>query len=534
MNVFYRVQNRLNLQIRLFGGYFWLSGALKVEFACPGIPRLFSKCILSGSVKASGVLQSIFKKRCLPDLANVTIKRFETMKDKYLSSSRSMSLSDLWLQKLNRKISIIYLTRAIRTFAFGAISVILTLYLVHRGFTHFEVGALISATLIEDAVMTVLVSMLASRFGMRPILLISSLLLMTSGIVLATNESKIIIVVAMIFGIVSPAGFEGGPFGPMEQTLVSQLTLRQKLTKALSIYNLCGFAGAGLGSYLAGWGLSQYSPAEISEAFSRMFFCYAATGLFLYLLYYKFDFSKTNEVPLEAIEAPISQTKSETKKNVFWLASLQAIDAMGGGFIPQTLVAYWFVARYNASAEFVGILFLLTNIMAAGSLLMAPMFARKFGLLKTMVCTHLPCSLILCALPFMPSAMMAAFALFIRSIFSSMDIPVRQSYSMLLVPVNQRPATAAMINTTRSIAQGLAPIVSGGVTTSVATGLFFVFAGVTKVIYDIGLFAKFRHVDPDMTPSSDALASEFSKYSKQYAEADENRPQERIKVGVMF
>lgn len=459
---------------------------------------------------------------------NVTIKRFETMKEPALST-HPISLSDLWLQKLSRKISVIYLTRAVRTFAFGAISVILTLYLVHKGFSHFEIGALISATLIEDAIMTVFVSILASKFGMRPVLLISSLLFVMSGVLLATTESKLFIVMAMIFGIVSPAGFEGGPFGPMEQTLVSQLTLRQKLTRALSVYNLCGFIGAGLGSYLAGWGMAQFSAQELGMAFSRMFYCYAATGLFLFYLYYKFDFSKTNEVPLEALESPSGHVSSQTKKNVFWLASLQAIDAMGGGFIPQTLVAYWFVVRYNASAEFVGILFLLTNIMAACSLLLAPLFARKFGLLKTMVFTHLPCSLILCALPFMPSAMMAAVALFIRSIFSSMDVPVRQSYSMLLVPVDQRPATAAMINTTRSLAQGLAPIVSGGVTTSVASGMFFLFAGVSKVLYDFGLFAKFRHVDPDMNPGADELATEFSKYSKQYEE-----PQEPIKVGVMF
>ncbi len=444
-----------------------------------------------------------------------------------LSSTPSMSLGDKWLQKLNRKISIIYLTRAVRTSAFGAISVILTLFLVHRGFSTFEVGALISATLIEDAIVTVLVSMLASKFGMRPILLISSLLLMASGVVLATTDSKLVIVMAMIFGIVSPAGFEGGPFGPMEQTLVSQLSLRQKLTKALSVYNLCGFAGAGLGSYLAGYAMSQYSAQEANAAFQMLFYCYALTGVFLYFLYFKFDFSKTNEVPLEAVESPVSEITSDTKKNVFWLSGLQAIDAMGGGFIPQTLVAYWFVVRYNASAEFVGCLFLLTNIMAAASLMLAPVFARRFGLLKTMVFTHLPCSLILCLLPFMPTAMMAAVALFVRSIFSSMDIPVRQSYSMLLVPVSQRPATAAIINTTRSIAQGLAPVVSGGVTASVASGLFFVFAGVSKCLYDIGLFWKFRHIDPNVRVANDELAAEFSRYSKKYEE-------QTIKVGVLF
>jgi len=173
---------------------------------------------------------------------------------------------------------------------------------------------------------------------------------------------------------------------------------------------------------------------------------------------------------------------------------LQGLDSFGGGFVVQSLIAYWFYMRYHVSADFTGVVFCIANILAAGSFLAAPFIASRIGLLKTMVFTHLPCSIALCFVPFMPTAQWAAALLLSRSLFSSMDIPARQAYTMLLVHPDDRPAVAGLTTASRAIAQGLSPMLSGWLAMSALSGAPFVVAGVCKTLYDLCLFCTFRKI----------------------------------------
>ena len=414
-------------------------------------------------------------------------------------------------------LTVVCIAKAIRTFGFGFISVILALFLLDRGFSAAAVGAIFSATLIEDAIVTALVSALAVRLGLKRVLLASSILVIVCGLALAAHTTPWVIVLASVFGIVSPAGYEGGPFSPVEQTIISQCESSDNLTRAFSWYNLTGFAGAALGALFAGGAIGLAHTMHYQAVYPAMFSLYALGGVALIALYLNL---KIVPLTLEkefslAVNATSRNQEARTftgagsgtpalnafvlnrsRKNVLKLAALQSLDAFGGGFVAQSLIAYWFFLRFQSGPEFTGPIFFWTNVLAAISFTAAPLVVKRIGLLKTMVFTHLPCSLTLCLIPFMPDAGWAGFILLARSLFSSMDIPVRQAYSMLLVETEERPAAAGIISAARALSQGLSPLFSGmGLGGAGAViGLPFICAGAVKSIYDIGLYFTFAKV----------------------------------------
>jgi len=425
-------------------------------------------------------------------------------------------------------LQIVCVAKAIRTFGFGCISVVLALFLLKQGFSAAAVGAIFSATLIEDAIVTTLVSTLAVRIGLRRILLAASILIIICGASLAFCAVPWVIVCAAVFGIVSPAGYEGGPFSPIEQTLISESEPPSNLTRAFSWYNLTGFGGAALGALFAGWAMNahnQHLALFGLGMYQSVFLLYALGGAVLCLLYSTIKIPTPLLLEKEFAQAVSARKTKEpllqrinlhkSRGNVFKLASLQGLDAFGGGFVAQSLIAYWFFLRYQAGPEFMGPVFFWANVFAAISFTVAPLVVQRIGLLKTMVFTHLPCSLALCLIPFMPDASAAAIVLLCRSLFSSMDIPVRQAYSMLLVCPDERPAAAGIISAARAVCQGAGPLASGIVLNGAGAvfGLPFICAGLTKSVYDIGLYVCFRKVPLETSETVAVLEGETADVS---------------------
>lgn len=394
-------------------------------------------------------------------------------------------------QKKHLNLYLIFAAKALRTFAFGCISVFFALYLLEKAFNSFQIGLILSATLIVDAVSVVLVTMYAEQLGRKTILIASSFLLCASGMVFAFANSPALIVAGSILGIVSPAGYEGGSFGAIEQSLVSDLVSSDEMPKSFSIYNLSGFAGAASGALLAGLAFPFLHKMHAGSAYPVMFTLYASCGLFLALIYLFLDSGKHRVLQKPQQDG---ETNKAIRKQVWSLSILQGIDAFGGGFVPQTLIACWFFERFQTGPEFSGPVFFITNVLAAVSFFIAPYVCRRFGLLNTMVFTHLPCSVTLCLLPFMSSAWGAASILIARSLLSSMDIPARQAYAMVLVEEKDRSAAAGMTTAGRSIGQCAAPVFSGLAFSSAWSGLPFIYAGACKTFYDLCLFALFRDV----------------------------------------
>lgn len=414
----------------------------------------------------------------------------------------------------------LYAAKSLRTFGFGLSSVIFAVFLSHCGLSTIQIGLVLSATLITDALATMLVSSFAEKIGRKKVLVISSFLIVISGLVLAFSRTPWHIVLASIFGIISPQGYEGGPFGAIEQALVSECSESEELSRTFSIYNLLGFAGAALGSLLAGSSLfagytgfcsspaflSQHFPVHLDK-FSASFCTYAFIGVILLFLYARMDLSTensslTNELSYgrESNDDDGKETPSKTNeralvwKRIWGLSFLQGLDAFGGGMIPQTLIALWFLDRFKTGPEFSGPVFFWTNVLAAASFFFAPYICKRFGLLNTMVFTHLPCSLSLCLLPFLPSAAGAGALLISRSLLSSMDIPARQAYLMALVEEKDRSTAAGISMSSRSLGQCAAPVFAGLALAGAYAGMPFILAGACKTTYDICLFLLFRKV----------------------------------------
>jgi MFS family permease len=436
---------------------------------------------------------------------------------------------------------IVCIAKAVRTIGFGAVSVVLALFLMEKGFSPAEVGILFSLTLLEDALVTTLASVLAGKIGMRNVLLLSSLAILLGGFAIAFAPLKWMLSLAVIFGVISPAGYEGGPFGSIEQAIISQSTKHEKLTSAFSWYNLVGFGGAALGALLAGGCVALMKAQPVVLAYQSIIVFYAVSAFVLALLYLTIDIAEIprikragsvgpNSAPPSVMVLPLKKlhitSSSKSGRNIRNLAFLQGIDAFGGGFVVQSLLTCWFYQRYHVDATFLGPVFFGCNVIAALSFFFAPAVVKRIGLLNAMVFTHLPCSLALCAMPFLPTASWAAGLLLLRSAFSSMDIPARQAYTMLIVAETDRPAAAGVITSARAVAQGIAPCLTGFLMNNAVTGLPLILAGALKSVYDVSLYHAFKHVPFHHEPEADAPRVESPP--DDFAELESRKP-ERVR-----
>jgi len=391
---------------------------------------------------------------------------------------------------------LLFAGRAIRTFAFGWLSLILALYLERRGLSLRAIGAVFTGTLVEDAVFTVVIASLAHRLGRRRVLLFSAFLITAAGLVLAVARDPLVIILAAVFGTLSPAGQEAGPFTPLEQALLPDTVPRASRTRAFAWYNIFGFLPAALGALAAGlWqGTARGMGLDDLASYRWMLWAYSFFGVALAGVY--------SRLP-RRLDAP-SRTDGRvprprlglhrSRRVVFELSALQALDSLAGGFVVQALLVYWFHLRFGADPEVLGPLFFGTNVLSAASLLVAARIAERFGLLRTAVFTHLPSNVLLMLVPLAGSLPLAAGLLLARHLLSQMDVPTRQAYTMALVDVDERAAAAGFTTSARALSQAVAPVFTGYALARAATGLPFYLAGGLKIVYDLALYFRFRRV----------------------------------------
>jgi len=399
-------------------------------------------------------------------------------------------------ETVNRDGRVLFAAKALRTFFFGGLSVVLALYLARRGLVTTQIGAVFTATMVEDALLTILLSALASRLGPGRIMTLAAPLMTLGGVILAVAEDPRLLIAGAVVGTLSPNGQEAGPFSPLEQAILPETVPAAARTRTFGWYNVFGFLPAALGSLAAGAWLRCARLAGLDDvaAYRFMLWAYALAGAALALLYA--SLSKGAKNPRRhAGHAPLDVLGLHRSRGVVLrLAALQGLDALAGGFIMQSLLAYWFHVRFGVGPELLGPLFFGTNLLSALSFLAASRVADRVGLLNTMVFTHLPSNVLLLAVPLMPSFRSAALVLLARHVLSQMDVPTRQAYAMILVAPEERPAAAGVTASARALAQSCAPLLSGLAMTAAATGLPFFLAGGLKIVYDLALYARFRSV----------------------------------------
>jgi MFS family permease len=387
---------------------------------------------------------------------------------------------------------LLFATSGVRSFAYGFLSVILGLYLDAVGVSPAAIGWIFTAALAGGAVMTIIITSVADSLGRKALLIIGALLMALAGCVFALSNNPLWLSIAAIFGTISPSGKEVGPFLALEQAILPQTAEDRHRTAIFSAYNLVGsFAGAigALAVSLPGW----ISMAAIS-GYRFLIWGYVALAILLAVLFALLS----PKVEAARKSAPTARTVGLQKSRamVVKLAGLFALDALAGGFVVQSIVAYWFYLRYQLDLKVLGGIFFGTNMLAALSFLAAPAIARRIGLLNTMVFTHLPSNFLLLLVPLMPNMELAVAVLLLRHLLSQMDVPTRQSYTMAVVDPGERAPAAGVLSVARNAGAAIAPLFTGAILAAPALGLPFLLAGGLKVIYDLVIYAVFRRVKP--------------------------------------
>ncbi len=393
---------------------------------------------------------------------------------------------------LSRDGWLLFATCGVRSFAYGFLSVVLGLYLDAIGLSTTAIGGIFTAALAGGAVMTVIITAVADSFGRKSLLTVGAALMALAGWVFAVSDDPVSLTIAAIFGTISPSGKEVGPFLSIEQAMLPQTTQDRHRTAVFSAYNLVGsFAGA-LGALAVGLP-SLFTLAPVS-GYRFLVWGYVLSAIVMMVLFALLSPRMEAKTKTNGQTDKIGVQKS--RSIVAKLAGLFALDAFAGGFIVQSIVAFWFYLRYEIDLNALGGIFFGTNLLAALSFLAAPAIARRIGLLNTMVFTHLPSNFLMLLVPFMPSVELAVAVLLVRHLLSQMDVPTRQSYTMAVVDADERAASAGILSVARNAGAALAPLFTGVVLASPSLGLPFLCAGGLKVVYDLWIFIVFRHVKP--------------------------------------
>ena len=399
--------------------------------------------------------------------------------------------------KMTHDTILLFSTRIIRLFCYGFLSVVLALYLVEAGLTETQIGLLFTLTLVGDALITLWLTTSADRFGRKRTLILGALLMAGAGIAFLLTRNVVLLILAAILGVISPSGNEIGPFLSVEQAGLTQLVSNKGRTQILAWYNLVGSFATATGALTGGWlaQVLQNNKWTALEAYRLVLFGYAAGGFLLLLLF--LNLSKRVEVQALPDTTRRVLGLHRSRNIVLKLSSLFAMDAFAGGLLVQSLMAYWFHVRFGVESGMLGSIFFGANILAGISALLAVQLAEKFGLINTMVFTHIPSNILLTLVPLMPTLPLAIGVLLLRFSISQMDVPTRQSYTMAVVAPDERSAASGVTAIARSVGAAISPALTGLLFS--IPGLFsapFFLSGALKIIYDLLLYREFRAVKP--------------------------------------
>lgn len=396
----------------------------------------------------------------------------------------------------------LFLTRFLRLFAYGALSVVLVFYLVSLGLTESQVGLLLTLTLAGDIAISLLLTTRADQIGRRRTLIVGAILMAGAGVAFASTHNLVFLLVAGTVGVISPSGHEVGPFLSIEQAALSHVVSSTRRTEVFAWYTLAGSVATALGALCGGaaTGIVQKASFSASDSYRFVVLLYAALGAALAFLFVSLSASTEvrNPTPSESSAAARKFLGvGHSRSIIFKLSSLFALDSFAGGFVVQSFAAYWFYLRFGVQPVKLGVIFFWANVLAGISALLASRLASRIGLVKTMVVTHLPSNVLLILVPLMPNLTLAVVVLLIRFSISQMDVPTRQSYTMAVVRPEERSAAGGITGVARTAGAAISPIFVGFLFSRPALiDIPFFIAGALKIAYDLVLYREFSAVRP--------------------------------------
>ncbi len=385
---------------------------------------------------------------------------------------------------------LILAARALRAFTDGFVAVLLPAYLLALGHGELAVGFLSTATLFGSALATLAVGRWGSRYPLRRLLLAASVLMVVTGLGFASFTALWPLLVVAFLGPLNPSGGDVSVFLPLEHTAIAGALSGEARTAAFARYSFTGSICGAVGALAAAVpdGLADMAGILKLDAMRAMFLLYAAVGIAVWLIYARLPAAHADAAPA----VPLGPSRGI----VLRLAALFSVDSFAGGLLVNALLALWLFQRFGMSLAAAGAFFFWTGLLGAFSQLVAPLLARRIGLVNTMVFTHIPASLFLIAAAFAPDFAIALGCLLARSALSQMDVPVRSAFVMSVVTPAERPAAASFTAVPRSLASAAGPSMSGLLFAAGSLATPLVACGVLKIAYDLALLAAFRRYEP--------------------------------------
>jgi MFS family permease len=410
-----------------------------------------------------------------------------------------LSSSFNWLSKDGK---LILAARMVRTFAYGFLSVILAIYLKLIGFDDIFIGLILTFTLVNSVIFTLIASFYADRIGRRKMLIAYAALMSISGTVFFASNNYVALITAAFIGTINVTGTETGVFLSIEQAILPQtINYIKKRNTVYALYNMvgtfamsAGILASGLPSILE----HEYGSNQV-DSIRVLFILYSVLGLGVLGIY--FSLSKRIEIQENTnntinIPKALKQTLSPKSKEVIGkLSGLFAIDSFAGGFVIQSVISLWFFTKFGVDLTTISYIFSIAGVLTAFSFIVAAKIADKIGLVNTMVFTHIPSNILLILVAFAPTLLLAIIFYLARMALSQMDVPTRQSYIVAVVKDEERTAAAGITNISRNIAQSISPSLAGYIFQSLSfLSAPFVLGGVMKIVYDVLLYLNFRNM----------------------------------------
>jgi MFS family permease len=396
------------------------------------------------------------------------------------------------MDTVSARVNRVLIAKGLRAFGDGFVSLLLPVYLLELGFSALQVGLIATTTLLGSGLLTLAVGLHAHRYPYRTLLLAATALMAATGLGFAAVSDFWPLLLIAFVGTLNPSSGDVSVFLPLEHAVLAQAVDDRRRTRVFARYSLVGSLVAALGSLAAalpGW-ISGTTGQSTSSAIQAMFVLYALLAVVAAVIY------RGLPPTLASVGQQRSVPLTTSRRTVYTLAALFSLDAFAGGFVVQSMLALWLFQTFSLSLAAAATLFFWTGVLTAVSYLVAARIATRFGLINTMVFTHLPSSLCLIAIPFVPDLGYVIALLFVRSALSQMDVPTRSSYVMAIVPPPERPAAASITSVPRSLASAVSPFLAGSLLGASPFGWPLLIAGTLKIVYDVLLFIHFRSVHP--------------------------------------
>jgi MFS family permease len=396
---------------------------------------------------------------------------------------------------------LLFLTRFLRLFAYGSLSVVLVFYLISLGLNESQAGLLLTLTLLGDTVISLYLTTRADRIGRRLMLVVGAVLMAAAGLAFACTRNLFFLIIAGTIGVISPSGNEVGPFLSIEQAALAHVVPDLSRTEVFAWYTLAGSLATAIGTLFAGLITNALQKTAMTPVatYRVVVVLYAAIGVLLVALFVTLSPAAEVHVPREESASPLTMKSffgvGQSHRVVVKLSSLFALDSFAGGFVLQSFAAYWFYLRFSVNPATLGVIFFWANIFAGISALVASRIAARWGLVNTMVVTHLPSNILLILVPLMPSLKLAVLVLLVRFSISQMDVPARQSYIMAVVSKAERSAAAGITGVARTTGAAISPLFVGFMFARPSwINVPFFLAGALKILYDLLLYKEFSAI----------------------------------------